>query len=161
MELIPGVDEALSLLKQAGFQLVVVSNQSGVGRGLISPEALLKIHARLQQLLSPRHVSIDEFYLCYHHPQQDCACRKPKPKLILDAALELGITLAESYMVGDKRSDIEAGWAAGCKSSLLVRTGEGLGTEKNWADSGSGRLPGFIGNNLLEVCHWILRQPAL
>jgi histidinol-phosphate phosphatase family protein len=142
-------------LKQAGFVLVVVSNQSGVGRGLIPSGALVQIHQRLQDLLRSFDVTIDHFELCFHRPEEECECRKPKPKLILDAAQKLGIHLPSSYMVGDKRSDIEAGQAAGCKASLLVRTGEGRNTEKNWGPS---TLPQFMGDSLGDVASWILGQ---
>ncbi len=155
MILLSGVGQGLQALKRRGFLLVVVSNQSGVGRGLIPPGVLPQIHQRLQDLLAPFEVAIDHFELCFHRPEDDCDCRKPKPKLILDAAQKLGIQLSQSYMIGDKRSDIEAGQAAGCKGSLLVRTGEGRNTEKNGSQSGGAK---FVGDSLIEVADWILRQ---
>ncbi len=155
MTLLPGVGEALSALKQGGFLLIVVSNQSGVGRGLIPQGALPKIHQKLQDLLAPFNVAIDHFELCFHHPDEDCDCRKPKPKLILDAAQRLGVDLSLSYMVGDKRTDIEAGQAAGCQASLLVRTGEGKNAEKNLDPSSR---PQFAGDSLIAVAAWILGQ---
>ena len=120
MSLIPGVAEALVLLRQAGYLLVVVSNQSGVARGLIREEDLPKIHQRLEDLLRPWCIKIEHFALCLHHPEEHCACRKPKPKLILDAARALQIDVTQSYMIGDRQTDIEAGVAAGCKQSILV-----------------------------------------
>ncbi len=155
MALLPGVGEGLRALVQGGFILVVVSNQSGVGRGLIPQGALTQIHQRLQDLLVPYGVVIEHFELCIHRPEAECACRKPKPKLILDAAQNLGIQLSASYMVGDKLSDIEAGQAAGCKGSLLVRTGEGRRTEKSWDRL---QMPQFIGDSLVETAAWILGQ---
>jgi len=158
MVLLPGVGEGLRLLKDAGYFLVVVSNQSGVGRGLIPEGALSKIHQRLQDLLAPFGTRIDHFELCFHRPEQECECRKPKPKLILDTARHFEIDLTQSYMVGDKISDIEAGKNAGCKGSLLVRTGEGRNTEKK----GNGTLvPLYVGDSLIDVAKWLLADHDL
>lgn len=160
MALLPHVGEALSLLKQAGFELIVVSNQSGVGRGLISPEAIPRIHDRLDELLSKWSVAIDHFELCFHRPDEDCPCRKPKPKLLLDAAEKRGIDLSRSFMVGDKWSDIDSGFLAGCRGSLLVRTGQGVQTEAELASGAypRNRLPAFRADTLLDAAHWILAQ---
>jgi D-glycero-D-manno-heptose 1,7-bisphosphate phosphatase len=129
LKLIPGVEKALAELKAAGFLLVVVSNQSGVGRGLIRLPVLHEIHEKLNQVLAASHAEIDHFELCFHRPEDRCSCRKPKPQLILDAAAKLGIDVSRSFMVGDKVSDVEAGTNAGCTESILVRTGEGLASE--------------------------------
>ncbi|MBU6375453.1 MAG: UDP-glucose 4-epimerase GalE [Bdellovibrionales bacterium] len=153
MKLLGGVGEALQKLKRAGFELVVVSNQSGVGRGIISPEELPEIHRRMDELLSKWGVQIDDYSLCIHRPEDQCPCRKPKPHLLLDAAKRLRIDLAHSYMVGDKPVDLEAGKNSGVRGSLLVRTGHGRETEKT-----SGALADFIGEDLLEVANWILSQ---
>lgn len=152
LELLPRVGEGLRSLKEAGYLLVVVSNQSGVGRGLIQPDAIPLIHQRLQDLLQAFDVQIDHFELCFHRPEQECECRKPKPKLILDAARKLGIDLAASYMVGDKLSDLEAGNNAGCRGCILVRTGEGRNTEKAL---GKTPLAHLIGDGLIDVAQWI------
>lgn len=154
LKLLPHVGEALALLKKAGFKLIVVSNQSGVGRGLIDPKVIPQIHSKLSVLLGPSQVQIDHYELCFHRPEEDCQCRKPKPKLILDAATELGVDLLSSYMVGDKLSDLQAGRAAGCKGVALVRTGEGKKTEKSLAPGATD----FIGDGLLEVAKWIQDQ---
>ena len=130
LKLLPGVGKALADLKAAGFLLIVVSNQSGVGRGLIQLEALSEIHKRLNEFLAPSGVKIDHFELCFHHPDDDCNCRKPKPQLILDAAKKLSVDVSRSYMIGDKVSDLHAGRNAGCVMSILVRTGEGKGSEQ-------------------------------
>jgi D-glycero-D-manno-heptose 1,7-bisphosphate phosphatase len=96
---------------------------------LIRLPVLHEIHEKLNQVLSASHAEIDHFELCFHRPEDRCPCRKPKPQLILDAAAKLGIDVSQSYMVGDKVSDIEAGDNAGCAQSILVRTGEGLASE--------------------------------
>ena len=153
MKLLDGVGEALQKLKRAGFELIVVSNQSGVGRGIIPPEELPEIHRRMDELLGKWGVQIDDYSLCIHRPEDQCPCRKPKPHLLLDAAKRLRIDLAHSYMVGDKPVDLEAGRNSGVRASLLVRTGHGRETEKT-----SSHLANFIGEDLLAVANWILSQ---
>jgi histidinol-phosphate phosphatase family protein len=155
LELLEGVGGALSLLKKSGFELIVVSNQSGIARGLIEPEVLNEIHVRLNELLEKEGASIDAFYLCIHHPDEACDCRKPKPKLLFQAAIERGINLSSSFMVGDKLSDLEVGRAAGCQGVALVRTGYGQETEKK---PGAKDFSDFIGDGLKEVAEWISSQ---
>lgn len=154
MKLLPGVGEALAALKKAGFLLVVVSNQSGVGRGLIELEAIPKIHLRLDELLAPWGVAIDHYELCFHRPEDDCACRKPKPKLIADAGWSLGVDFSRSFMVGDKISDLRSGQAAGCAASLLVRTGEGKNSEL-LLKAGEANC---VADSLFDAARWILSQ---
>ncbi len=154
LRLLPQVGEALSMLKKAGYLLVVISNQSGVGRGLIDQAVLAEIHKKLDTLLSEWSVRIDHYELCFHVPQDHCECRKPKPKLLLDAALKLQVDISQSYMIGDKGSDLGAGNAAACKGSILVRTGEGSVTV-NQLELGEAA---FIGESLMQAVHWILSQ---
>ncbi len=153
MKLLAGVGPALQDLKRAGFRLVVVSNQSGVGRGLIPPDELPRIHQRMDELLSEWGVQIDHYALCLHRPEEHCGCRKPSAKLIVDSATRLNLDLSRSYMVGDKIVDLEAGKNAGLRASLLVRTGHGLETETSHAS-----LAGFIGDDLQAVASWILAR---
>jgi histidinol-phosphate phosphatase family protein len=117
--LVPGASTALARLRAAGFRLVLVSNQSGVGRGLISPQELDEVHARVLELLGASGVELDGAYYCVHAPWDGCACRKPSPTLLLEAAEELGLDLPKSFMVGDSASDVKAGEAAGCQAILL------------------------------------------
>lgn len=154
LRLLPEVGEALSVLKEHGFVLVVVSNQSGVARGLIDKSALPKIHKKMNELLDPWSVKVDRFELCLHRPEDECDCRKPKPKLILDAARELGVDVSQSYMIGDKVSDIVAGQAAGCKGALLVLTGNGRVALAQLEEN----EPSFIGDSLLQAARWILNR---
>jgi UDP-glucose 4-epimerase len=154
MRLLPGVGEALGSLSRAGFALIVVSNQSGVGRGKITREALPLIHARMEELLAAHGARVDHYGLCVHLPEDGCECRKPKPKLLIDTARAMGVALARSYMVGDKHSDIQAGRAAGCRASVLVRTGYGAETERKLAAGEAA----FIGASLKEAAQWILAQ---
>lgn len=136
-EFIPGVVEALSLLKKAGFLLIVVTNQSGVARGYYQTEDVEKLHNHVDKLLESKGVFIDGWYYCQHYPgysngvvggDEACFCRKPSPGMLLMAATEHSIDLKSSFMIGDKLADIEAGIAAGC-CSILVRSGYGYETE--------------------------------
>lgn len=154
MQLLPDVGPALASLMAAGFKLVVISNQSGVGRGIILPGTLPLIHARMEELLKPFGVRIDHYGLCVHRPEEDCECRKPKPKLIADTARALGVDVALSYMIGDKHSDLHAGHNAGCRASLLVRTGHGAETEPTLL---TGEAT-FIADSLSGAAQWILAQ---
>jgi D-glycero-D-manno-heptose 1,7-bisphosphate phosphatase len=130
-EFIPGTPVAIKKLKDAGFLVIVVSNQSGIARGFFDEAAVEKLHQHIQAELAAYDTSIDAFYFCPHHPDEglgpykvQCDCRKGNPGMLLQAARELGVDLQRSFMVGDKLADIEAGQKAGCHS-LLVLTGYG------------------------------------
>jgi D-glycero-D-manno-heptose 1,7-bisphosphate phosphatase len=130
-EFIAGVPEALKRLKDAGFLLVVVTNQSGIGRGLYDEAALGAIHEHMHTELAAVGAPIDACYFCPHHPQhgkgdylQECGCRKPLPGMLQQAAQQLDIDLSASFMIGDKLADMEAGINAGC-TPLMVLTGYG------------------------------------
>lgn len=153
VRLFPEVRDALAELRKAGFRLIVITNQSGVARGLVQPESLPKIHARINELLG-ENAQLEHFEICLHHPDTDCACRKPKPKLILDAARALGIDVSRSYMIGDRPKDVLAGRAAGCKGSLMVRTGHGAEEERLLKPGEAD----FIGDSLRQAADWILRR---
>jgi histidinol-phosphate phosphatase family protein len=116
VELLPGAAVALASLRRRGFRLVVISNQSGVGRGLISRQAFEAVHGRFVELLGAEGITLDGVYYCLHAPADGCGCRKPKPGLVVQAARELGIDATASYMVGDKASDMAAGRSAGLKT---------------------------------------------
>jgi histidinol-phosphate phosphatase family protein len=105
----PNARALLDRLRAAGFRVAVVSNQSGVGRGYITAEQVDAVNRRIDELLGP----FDGFFVCPHAPEDACECRKPKPKLILDAARALGIDPARCYVVGDRDSDVEAARNAG------------------------------------------------
>lgn len=117
-ELLPGVPAALSLLRQNGFLNIVVTNQPDISTGKQKREDLDALHARLQ-----KELAIDAFKVCCHVDAEGCACRKPKPGLLLEAAQEWGIDLGASYMVGDRWRDVAAGQHAGCKTSFFIDYG--------------------------------------
>ena len=130
-EFIPGVPEAIRLLRTAGFRVIVVTNQSGVARGYYDEEAVAALHRHLDADLARYDTSVDAYYFCPHHPVEgigayrtECDCRKPLPGMLLRAACDFGLDLGGSYIVGDKLADVEAGLAAGCRP-VLVRTGYG------------------------------------
>jgi D-glycero-D-manno-heptose 1,7-bisphosphate phosphatase len=113
-ELLPGVPEALAQLRQAGFLTVVVTNQPDVSNGKARREDVEAIHAHLLEKLP-----IDAVKACFHTDSEDCACRKPKPGMLLDAARELDVNLAASFLVGDRWRDVAAAHAAGCKALFI------------------------------------------
>ncbi len=129
---IAGVPQAIRRLNEAGWLVVVVTNQSGVARGYYGEDDVARLHRHIERLLAAEGARIDAFYFCPHHPREgigsyrrDCDCRKGQPGMLLRAATEHGIDLSCSFMVGDKVADIEAGEAAGC-TPLMVLTGYGV-----------------------------------
>ena len=123
VRLLPNAAGALRALRRAGFGLVVVGNQSGIGRGIISPSEASAVHARFLSELAREGISLDAVEYCPHAPWAGCECRKPSPALLHKAATELGVSLEASFMVGDKASDVEAGRRAGCRTILLAAGG--------------------------------------
>ena len=124
VEFLPGSAAATQALSAAGYVIVVVTNQSVVGRGIISREEAERINQQVIGELAAQGGRIDAAYMCPHHPDDGCACRKPAPGMLLQAAQELDLDLGGSFMVGDNISDIEAGRNAGV-CTVLVRTGLG------------------------------------
>ncbi len=132
LELLPNTLPGLRALRELGLGLVVLTNQSGIGRGYFSAEAVDGIHRALAGLLAAGGVSLDGIYVCPHAPDEGCACRKPAPGLAEQAARELGFRLADSFVIGDKAADIELGRSVGA-TTILVRTGYGRRVETNAA----------------------------
>jgi len=123
--LVPGAAEALRLIHRHGDLAVVISNQSGVGRGYFTAADVDAVHDRISELLAERGESVDAYYYCPHAPDEACTCRKPSPEMILQAAARFGIDVGASLMLGDKFSDLKCGVNAGCAKSVLVLTGYG------------------------------------
>ncbi|WP_455392258.1 D-glycero-beta-D-manno-heptose 1,7-bisphosphate 7-phosphatase [[Eubacterium] cellulosolvens] len=113
---IPGAKEAIKRINDSNLLLIIITNQSPIGRGIFKRETLDYIHKSMLNELNDAGAHIDAIYYCPHHPDDNCDCRKPKPGLILRAAKDFNIDLARSWMVGDSDSDLEAGAAAGCKT---------------------------------------------
>ena len=116
LEIYPNVAKNIKLLKDAGFLVVVITNQSAVNRGIVTPEMINQIHNSIQVHLKKYGTFLDGFYYCPHTPNENCNCRKPKPGLLQQAILELNIDLNSSWMIGDSDSDIEAADSVGCKA---------------------------------------------
>jgi histidinol-phosphate phosphatase family protein len=116
---LPGAKEAIRLINNSDWMLIIITNQSPIGRGIFPPERLDKIHQNMLSELSKAGCYIDAIYFCPHKPDDYCDCRKPKPGLILRAASDFNIDLENSWMIGDSDSDIEAGREAGCKTEKV------------------------------------------
>ncbi len=116
--ILPGVLEGLKNLRDAGFSLFVVTNQSGIGRGYFPESDTIAVHQKIVDILGKEGVTIEKIYYCPHAPEENCACRKPKPLLILKAAEEYGVDLAKSFFIGDHMKDMEAGRSAGTATVL-------------------------------------------
>jgi len=152
LELVPGAARAICTINYIGMPVVVVSNQSGVGRGYFPIAIVEEANKRLTRLLAQEGAHLDKIYYCPHHPDYGCSCRKPEPGLLKRAAAELSIDLPSSYMVGDKTDDIEVIHRVGGKG-ILVLTGYG-GQQEHF----SGGPPNFVAQDLLEAIYWIILQ---
>ncbi len=160
IEIYPYSFEAVRMLNQAGFLTVIITNQSGIGRGLIPEENLLDIHSRMQAAFEQKGARIDGIYYCPHYlpssiPEygRECSCRKPQPGMGLQAAKDLEIDPARSYMVGDKIEDIQFGLNLGA-TPILVLTGYG---EKSRIQlKKMGIEPAFVAPTLQDAVNWIM-----
>ncbi len=145
-ELLPGVGEGISLLKESGYKIIVVTNQSGIARGFFTEEMLEKIHNKMKKDLAQYNASVDAVYYCPHHPDDKCDCRKPNPKMIFDAAKDFNINISQSYVIGDSDKDAEAGKRAGCKKALIVN-------QNITAIAAEGKFFSFV-----EAANWLLNK---
>jgi D,D-heptose 1,7-bisphosphate phosphatase len=153
VKLLDFAGKGLAVLKsELKFKLIVISNQSGVARGLIKKEDVELVNKKINDLLLDEKVQIDSFYYCPFHPefssQEESSCRKPSPELVFKAASENNIDLSQSYFVGDSVSDIECGFNAGLKTILVLT---GTGKESFSMLQKENKFPTFVANNLLDV----------
>ncbi len=158
LKILPGVASALKLLKSYGFKLIVISNQSGPARGYFPKELVFETNELLQKRLKKKGASIDDFFICFHHPEENCPCRKPKPGLILQAIEKYSIDLEKSYLIGDKIIDIETAKNAGIKG-ILVLTGYGKGEFKYVAPQ-KGIVPYFVAKDLKSAAEFIIKDSS-
>jgi len=121
LEIFSNIGKEILKLKMKGFLIIVITNQSVINRKIITIRELGEIHSTIQKFLMKSKTSIDKFYFCPHRPDENCDCRKPKPGLILQAINEFSIDVSKSWMVGDSKTDIQAGEKAGCKTILLKK----------------------------------------
>jgi D-glycero-D-manno-heptose 1,7-bisphosphate phosphatase len=160
VKLYPGTGEILSLLKNdLNLKLIVVSNQSGIARGLISQKEVESVNGKINEMLKEYNVEIDAFYFCPSHPDfsspEECICRKPEPYMVLKASKDFNIDLTGSYLIGDAVSDIECGMNAGVKT-ILVRTG--YGNDSFYTLQKLNKIPTFVADNILEAGRFIQKD---
>ncbi len=165
LRLIPGAGAAIRRMNDAGFKVVLVTNQSGVARGYFPEERVHEAHARLGRMLNAEGARVDAVYYCPHHPKagtshytMECDCRKPKTGLVDRAVKDLDIDIRHSYMVGDKWSDVELGQRAGL-SVVLVESGFAHDDPGNIRPA-QVRDPDFIARSLSEAADWIMNREA-
>ena len=120
LEIFPNISEPIKQLKNLGFFVIVITNQSAINRGLTTHENINKIHQTIQEYLKSNKTFIDAFFYCPHKPEEKCICRKPKPGLIIQATKEFNINLKSSWMIGDRDSDIKSAEFAGCNSIKIL-----------------------------------------
>jgi len=155
----PYTVDAVRQLNRAGFLVVVITNQAGIARGIVSEEFVSIAHEHISRRLEAGGARVNAYYHCPHHPRgvveslrTVCECRKPQPGMFRKAAAELHIDLSQSFSVGDRWHDVDAGRAAGTRT-LLVRTGYGAATERTTRD---GPAPDAVVDNLAAAAAWIL-----
>lgn len=153
VRLLPGAASAMKRLKRAGFKVVVVTNQSGVGRRLITLAQMRSVNRRFLQLLREQKASLDGLYWCPHRPSSRCSCRKPKLGMVKRAAKDLGISWQGSISVGDRPSDVELGQRTGGKG-ILVLTGYG----RQWRKKRQAVRPDHTALDIGHAAAWIIRQ---
>jgi heptosyltransferase-2 len=158
MRLLPGVGAAVAQLNQAGLKTVLVTNQSGVGRGIITVEALGAIHHRLQDLLAESGAWLDGIYACLHRPDEGCGCRKPASGLVVQACQELGLTAARSFVIGDRAIDIALARNIGALGIFVL---SGYRPEEERASMvAQGLSPDYTADDLKAAVDWVLQKSA-
>jgi D-glycero-D-manno-heptose 1,7-bisphosphate phosphatase len=157
----PFAIDAVRLLNRAGLPVVIITNQSGIGRGLYEEAFVHETHAAMTERLTAAGARIDAYYYCPHHPEatvdryrQQCECRKPGAGLLRSAARDLDLDAARSFVIGDKWTDVQAGIAAGARG-ILVRTGYGAWCERAPLP---GVEPALVTDNLVSAVAWILLE---
>ncbi len=164
VEFIDGAIEGLKKLKEAfgNVKFIVVTNQAGVARGIISLEQVHAVNNKIVSVLEKENIAIDKFYICPFHPEfsdkKDVSCRKPSPEMVLQAAEDFNLNLKETYFIGDKKSDVECGINAGCKTILLksdvYKDELSLLQKENMT-------PDYYAENLLDAANYIIEKELL
>lgn len=152
---IPRVGAALKRLHDAGFKLFIVSNQSGIGRGYFTLADVERVNTHVCAEFERHGVKFVKIYIAPEAPDQPSRGRKPSPQFLFDARDEFGLGLAQSYMIGDKLIDLECGWNAGVKRSILVRTGYGAQEERK---NGNALARAVVVDDLPAAAEWILKD---
>jgi D-glycero-D-manno-heptose 1,7-bisphosphate phosphatase len=154
VEIFPGVAAALKKLADAGFKLIIVTNQSGIGRGYFTMADAERVNEHLCREFARDGVRFEKIYIAPEAPDQPSRGRKPSPQFLFDARDEFNLNLTESFMVGDKLIDLECGWNAGVKKSILVRTGYGAKLER---ESASELKNAIVVDSLADAAEAVLR----
>jgi len=154
---LPGSLEAIGRLTQAGRVVMVITNQSAVGRGMMDIAVLEAMHRNLRQAVEAQGGRIEAVFYCPHHPDEGCACRKPKPGLIVQAQRNYHLDLASATMIGDSARDIECGIRAGCGRTILVQSG--LHDARPQLEA-QGLHPDWVATDLAAAVDWLLAQPG-
>jgi D-glycero-D-manno-heptose 1,7-bisphosphate phosphatase len=149
----PWTGPAIRKINESGMKAVLITNQSGVERGYFPESLVHEVHEILRAEIERHHARLDAIYFCPHHPETGCPCRKPRPGLLLRAQQELGIDLAQSYMIGDRYLDVDAAYAAGVRP-VLVMTGNGR--EEHAKYKHLPQQPHFLAENLLKAIESII-----
>ena len=144
---------AIRRINDSGMKAVLITNQSGIGRGYFGEATVHKVHDILRAELDRHGASLDAVYFCPHEPQAGCGCRKPLPGMLLRAEKELDIDLARSYVIGDKHVDVETAYAVGARAILVLT---GYGREEHESHRGSAKQPHLVVENLAEAVDAIL-----
>jgi D-glycero-D-manno-heptose 1,7-bisphosphate phosphatase len=152
-EFLPGSLEGLALLTKSGCTLIVVTNQSALNRRLISREALDAIHDRLVEAAAARGARIRDILFCPHLPEENCACRKPKPGMLLEARRRHNVDFSSAVMIGDSVKDMDCAVNAGVGTRILVRTGNGAEAEQKL--EAQGRRPDRVAQDLCDAARWL------
>ena len=152
-ELLPGAGEGIKRLNEIGLKVIVITNQSGIGRGYFTEEMLGRIHTKMKNSLAGCGAHVDGIYYCPHHPDDNCDCRKPKPDLIIKAAKEHEIELSQSYLIGDSAKDIEAGKAAGCRTILVSHTETPAAQKADYVVDTLLEASRLLQHNVLQISH--------
>ena len=157
--ILPGVAEGIALLNRAGFSVIVVTNQRGVAKGLMSEADLQKMHERMTDDLARAGANIDATFYCPHDIEPRCDCRKPAPGMLLSAARLHGIDLRASWMIGDSDNDVEAGHNAGCKTARVIATD--VTSSERARISEAPITADIIASSLLDAIRQILKREGV
>lgn len=148
LKLIKNAIDGLQLLKD--YKLFIITNQSGIGKGIYKIKDFINYNNYLLKKLKKQNISIEKTYYCPHKPEDNCSCRKPKVKLLREAEKEYNLDLKKSFVIGDKKTDVELGKNAGCKA-MLVLTGYGASSQKE-------AKPDYVAKDLLDAAKWVLEN---
>lgn len=158
LELIPTVAEGIKKLNDAGIPVIVITNQSGIGRGYFTEQQLGSIHQKMEDLLAEQGARVNDIFYCPHLPDSGCDCRKPRPGMLLQAQEEYGFDLKRSFVIGDRMLDVEMAHAVGAKAVLVPEPGNQYRVEKEIENSLE--TPDYATDTFTNAVEWILRGVA-